>query len=163
MAAESSFDVVSEFDRQELVNAIDQVRREIATRYDFKGSRATLELAKDDITLVADDEYRARAIRDLIESKAVRRGLSLKIFDWGTLESASGGTLRQRIGLRRGLTSEQAKELSAQVRKQFPKTKPVIQGDALRVSAKSKDELQAVINFLRELDYPVALQFVNYR
>lgn len=163
MAAESSFDVVSEFDRQELVNAIDQVRREITTRYDFKGSRATLELAKDDITLIADDEYRARAIRDLIESKAVRRGLSLKVFDWGTLESASGGTLRQRIGLKQGLTSEQAKELSAQIRKQFPKTKPNIQGDALRVVAKSKDELQAVINFLRELDYPVALQFVNYR
>ena len=163
MPAESSFDVVSEFDRQELVNAIDQVRREIMTRYDFKGSRATLELGKDEITVIADDDYRARAIRDLLESKAVRRGLSLKIFDWGTLEAAAGGTLRQRITLRRGLTSEQAKELSAQIRKHFPKTKPVIQGDALRVSAKSKDELQSVIGFLRDLDYPVALQFVNYR
>ncbi len=163
MAGDSSFDVVSDFDRQELVNAIDQVRREIGTRFDFKGSRATLELGKDEITLLADDEYRARAIRDLMESKAVRRGLSLKIFDWGRLEEAGGGMLRQRIGLRRGLTTEQAKELSAKIRKEFPKTKPAIQGDAVRVSAKSRDELQAVIAFLRELDYPVALQFENYR
>ncbi len=163
MAAESSFDVVSDFDRQELVNAIDQVRREIATRYDFKGSRSSVELGKDEITVIADDEYRARAIRDLLESKAIRRGLSLKIFDWGGLDPASGGTLRQRIGLRRGLTSEQAKELSGKIRKQFPKVKPVIQGDSLRVSAKSKDELQAVIAFLRELDYAVPLQYENYR
>ena len=163
MAADSTFDVVSDFDRQELVNALDQVRREIATRFDFKGSRSTLELGKEEIVVVADDEYRARAIRDLLESKAVRRGLSLKIFDWGSLDPASGGTLRQRIGLRRGLTSEQAKELSARIRKEFPKVKPTIQGDSLRVSAKSKDELQAVIRHLRELDYPVPLQFENYR
>ena len=163
MAAESSFDVVSDFDQQELVNAIDQVRREIATRFDFKGSTSSLELGKAEITLLADDEYRARAVRDLLESKAVRRGLSLKIFDWGRLESASGGTVRQQIGLRRGLTSEQAKELAREVRTNFPKTKPQIQGDALRVSAKSKDELQAVIAHLRGLDYPVALQFENYR
>ena len=163
MAGEASFDIVSDFDRQELVNAVDQVRREIATRYDFKGSRSTVEIGKEELTVIADDEYRARAIRDLVESKAVRRGLSLKIFDWGRLDPAAGGTFRQRIGLRRGLTSEQAKELSALVRKQFPKTKPQIQGDAVRVSAKSKDELQAVIGYLRELDYPVPLQFANYR
>jgi cyclic-di-GMP-binding protein len=163
MAAESSFDVVSEFDQQELVNALDQTRREIATRFDFKGSRSTLELGKDEITLIADDEFRAKAVRDLVESKAVRRGLSLKVFDWGKPEPAAGGTLRQRIGLKRGLTSEQAKEISKMVRERFPKVKPVIQGDAVRVSAKSKDELQAVIGHLRGLDYPVALQFTNYR
>jgi cyclic-di-GMP-binding protein len=163
VAAESSFDVVSDFDQQELVNAIDQVRREIATRFDFKGSKSSLELGKTEITLLSDDEYRAGAVRDLLESKAVRRGLSLKIFDWGRLEPAAGGTVRQHIGLRRGLSSEQAKELAREVRTNFPKTKPQIQGDALRVSAKSKDELQAVIAHLRALDYPVALQFENYR
>jgi uncharacterized protein YajQ (UPF0234 family) len=163
VAAESSFDIVSDFDQQELVNAIDQVRREIATRFDFKGSRSRLELGKAEITLLADDEYRARAVRDLLESKAVRRGLSLKIFDWGRLEPAAGGTVRQHIALRRGLSSEQAKELAREVRTNFPKTKPQIQGDAVRVSAKSKDELQAVIAHLRALDYPVALQFENYR
>lgn len=163
MAGESSFDVVSDFEQQELVNALDQVRREIATRYDFKGSKASLELGKDAITLTADDEYRAGAVKDLLASKAVRRGLSLKIFTWGRIEPASGGTVRQQVGLRRGLSSEQAKEIVKIVRDGFPKVKPVIQGDAVRVSAKSKDELQAVIAHLRGLDYPVALQFENYR
>ena len=163
MAADSSFDVVSDFDQQELVNALDQARREIATRYDFKGSKVGFELGKDSISLTADDEYRATAAKDLLESKAVRRGLSLKIFEWGRVEPASGGTVRQEIKLRRGLTSEQAKELSKRIRENFPKTKPVIQGDAVRVSAKSRDELQAVIADLKSIDYPVALQFINYR
>ena len=163
MAADSSFDVVSDFDQQELVNALDQARREIATRYDFKGSKVAYELGKDAIVLTADDEYRAGAAKDLLESKTVRRNLSLKIFEWGKVEPAGGGTVRQEIKLKRGLSSEQAKELSKRIRDQFPKTKPTIQGDAVRVSAKSKDELQAVISDLRALDYPVALQFQNYR
>ena len=163
MAADSSFDVVSDFDQQELVNALDQARREIATRYDFKNSKVAFELGRDTLTLTADDEYRAGAAKDLLESKAVRRGLSLKVFEWGRLEPASGGTVRQEIRLKRGLTSDQAKELAKRIREQFPKAKPVIQGDAVRVSAKSKDELQAIIADLRALDYPVALQFTNYR
>ncbi len=163
MASDSSVDLVSDFDQQELVNALDQARREIATRYDFKGSKVAFELGKDAITLTADDEYRASAAKDLLETKAVRRNLSLKIFEWGKPEPASGGTVRQHIGLKRGLTSDQAKELSKRIRDGFPKVKPVIQGDAVRVSAKSKDELQAVIADLRALDYPVALQFTNYR
>lgn len=161
--ADSSFDVVSDFDQQELVNALDQVRREVGTRYDFKGARISLELGKDEIILLADDEFRAGSVKDLVQTKAVRRGLSLKIFDWGKLEPAAGGTVRQRIGLHRGLTSEQAKEISKMVRDRFPKVKPVIQGDTVRVSSKSKDDLQGVITHLRELDYPVALQFTNYR
>ena len=163
MAGESSFDVVSDFDQQELVNALDQVRREVATRFDFKGSRVSIELGKGEIVLTADDEFRATAVKDLIQSKAVRRGLSLKVFDWGRPVPAAGGAVRQRIGLVRGLTSDQAKELAKAVRDRFPKAKPVIQGDSLRVSGKSKDELQAVIAHLRGLDYPVALQFINYR
>ena len=161
--ADSSFDVVSDFDQQELVNALDQVRREVATRYDFKGSRVTLELGKAEITLHADDEFRAASVKDLLQSKAVRRGLSLKVFDWGRLEPAGGGLVRQRIGLQRGLSSEQAKEISKMVRDRFPKVKPTIQGDAVRVIGKSKDELQDVIAHLRGLDYAVALQFINYR
>jgi uncharacterized protein YajQ (UPF0234 family) len=161
--ADSTFDLVSDFDQQELVNALDQVRREVATRYDFKGSRVSLELGKSSITLLADDEYRAAAVKDLLETKAVRRGLSLKVFDWGRPEPAAGGTVRQEIALRRGLTTEQAKELSKLIRERFPKVKPSIQGDAVRVAGKSRDELQAVIAALRELDYPVALQFQNYR
>ncbi|MGI8828620.1 MAG: YajQ family cyclic di-GMP-binding protein [Candidatus Limnocylindria bacterium] len=163
MAADSSFDLVSDFDQQELVNALDQARREIATRYDFKASKVAFELGKDAITLTADDDYRAGAAKDLLESKAIRRGLSLKIFDWGKIEPAGGSTVRQEITLKRGLTSEQAKELSKHIREAFPKTKPSIQGDAVRVSAKSKDELQSVITDLKALDYPVVLQFTNYR
>ncbi len=161
--ADSSFDVVSEFDQQELVNALDQVRREVGTRFDFKGARVSLELGKDEIILLADDDFRAGSVKDLVQTKAVRRGLSLKVFDWGKLEPAAGGTVRQRIALHRGLTSEQAKEISKMVRDRFPKVKPVIQGDTVRVSSKSKDDLQGVITHLRELDYPVALQFTNYR
>jgi uncharacterized protein YajQ (UPF0234 family) len=161
--ADSSFDVVSDFNQQELVNALDQVRREVATRYDFKGARISLELGKTEVVLQADDEYRAGAVKDLLQSKAVRRGLSLKVFDWGKLEPAGGGTVRQHIGLKRGLSSEQAKEISKIIRDQFPKVKPSIQGDAVRVSGKSKDDLQAVIGHLRGMDYAVALQFENYR
>jgi hypothetical protein len=161
--ADSSFDVVSDFDQQELVNALDQVRREVATRYDFKGSKVALELGKTEITLHADDEFRAGSVKDLLLTKAVRRGLSLKVFDFGKLEPAAGGTVRQRIGLQRGLSSEQAKEISKMIRDHFPKVKPTIQGDAVRVIGKSKDELQAVIVHLRGLDYAVALQFINYR
>ena len=163
MSGEVSFDVVSEFDAQELRNALDQVRRETIQRYDFRGATVDLQQGKDELVLVTDDEFRASSVKDLIQSKAVRRGLSLKVFDWGKLEPAAGGTVRQRIGLHRGLTSEQAKEIAKLVREQFPKVKPAIQGDAVRVSGKSKDELQGVINHLRGLDYPVALQFINYR
>lgn len=160
---DSSFDLVSDFDQQELVNALDQVRREIATRYDFKGSKAALELAKDELILTADDEYRAAAVKDLVQTKAVRRGLSLKIFEWGKIEPAAGGTVRQHVALKRGLGPEQAKQLSKLIREQFPKVKPSIQGDAVRVSAKSRDELQSVIGHLRGIEYPVELQFINYR
>src|SRR2546428_3670678 len=163
MAGEVSFDVVSEFDEQELRNALDQVRREVQQRYDFKGATVDLEQTKDELTLLTDDEFRANAVKELIESKAVRRGLSLKIFDWGKVEPAGGNKVRQHIVLRRGLNDELAKKLSRLIREEFPKVKPQIQGDAVRVSGKSKDDLQRVIARLRELDEPVPLQFQNYR
>jgi uncharacterized protein YajQ (UPF0234 family) len=165
MAGDVSFDVVSDFDRQELVNALDQARREILTRYDFKGSKAEMELGKEEIVLRADSETRARAMRDLLESKAIRRGLSLKIFDWGEIEEAGGNTVRQTIGLRRGLPDDLAKKITKLIRDDYPKVKSQIQGDAIRVSGKSKDELQKVISRLREESegYPVPLQFQNYR
>ena len=163
MAGDVSFDVVSEFDTQELRNALDQVRREVAQRYDFKGAHVDLAQGSDEITLVTDDEFRAKAVRDMIESKAVRRDLSLKIFDWGAIEAAGGNRVRQVIGLRRGLPEELAKKLSRLIRDEFPKVKSQIQGDAVRVSGKSKDELQRVITRLRGLDEIVPLQFQNYR
>ena len=163
MAGEVSFDVVSEFDVQELRNALDQVRREVAQRYDFKGATFELEQTATELTLLTDDDFRASAIKDLIESKAVRRGLSLKIFDWGKVEPSGGNKVRQKIALRRGLPEELGKRLARQIREEFPKVKSQIQGDALRVSGKSKDDLQRVITRFRELDEVVPLQFQNYR
>ena len=127
---EISFDVVSEFDEQELRNALDQVRREVGQRYDFKGATVELEQTKDEITIVTDDEFRAKAIRDLIESKAVRRNLSLKIFDWGKVEPAGGNKVRQKIGLRRGLSTSSPRRSRKLIRDEFPKVKSQIQGDA---------------------------------
>jgi uncharacterized protein YajQ (UPF0234 family) len=163
MASDASFDVVSDFDEQELRNALDQVRREVSQRYDFKGVTVDLTQNKTDLVLVTDDEYRASAVKDLIESKAIRRDLSLKIFDWGKVEPAGGNKVRQEIKLRRGLTDDVAKRITKLIRDEFPKVKSQIQGDAVRVSGKSKDELQKVITRLRELDEPVPLQFQNYR
>ena len=163
MAGESSFDVVSDFDEQELRNALDQVRREVQQRYDFKGVTVDLTQGKTELTLVTDDEHRAAAVRDLIESKAIKRNLSLKIFEWGKIEPSGGSKVRQEIGLRRGLPDELARRLTKLIRDEFPKVKSQIQGDAIRVSGKSKDDLQKVIARLRELDEPVPLQFQNYR
>ena len=163
MAGEISFDLVSDFDEQELRNALDQVRREVQQRYDFKGAHVDLAQEKDKLVLVTDSDMRARAIRDLIESKAVRRNLSLKIFDWGEVLPAGGNKVRQEITLRRGLPEDLARKLVKQIREEFPKVQPRIQGDAIRIAAKSKDELQKVIVRLRELDEAVPLQFENYR
>ena len=164
MAGDVSFDVVSDFDEQELRNALDQVRREVQQRFDFKGVTVDLTQAKDELILITNDEYRASALKDLIESKAIRRGLSLKIFDWGKVEEAGGNKVRQRIGLRRGLSDEVAKRITRLIREEFPKVKSQIQGDAVRVSGKSRDDLQRVIARLRDLeDLPVPLQFENYR
>jgi cyclic-di-GMP-binding protein len=163
MAGEISFDVVSDFDEQELRNALDQVRREVQQRYDFKGAHVDLVQEKTRLVLVTDSDMRARAVKDLIESKAVRRNLSLKIFDWGEVLPAGGNKVRQEITLRRGLPDDLARKLVKLIRDEFPKVQPRVQGDAIRVAGKSRDELQKVIVRLRELDEDVPLQFENYR
>ena len=163
MSGDVSFDVVSDFDEQELRNALDQARREILQRYDLKNAHIDIQHDKGELVLVTDDEYHAGVVKDLSESKAIRRNLSLKIFDWGKVEPAGGNKVRQVIGLRRGLGEDVAKRISKLIRDEFPKCKAQIQGDAVRVSGKSKDELQRVIARLKELDEPVPLQFENYR
>ena len=163
MAGEVSFDIVSDFDEMELRNALDQVRREVQQRYDFKGAHVDLVQEKDRIVLVTDSDMRAKAIRDLIESKAIRRNLSLKIFGWGDIAPAGGNKVRQEIALQRGLPEDLARKLVKQIRDEFPKVQPRIQGDAIRVAGKSKDELQRVIGWIRERDEAVPLQTENYR
>ena len=163
MAGEVSFDIVSDFDEMELRNALDQVRREVQQRYDFKGAHVDLVQEKDRIVLVTDSDMRAKAIRDLIESKAIRRNLSLKIFQWGDIVPSGGNKVRQEIVLQRGLPEDLARKLVKQIRDEFPKVQPRIQGDAIRVAGKSKDELQRVIGWIRERDEAVPLQTENYR
>ncbi|NJN18281.1 MAG: YajQ family cyclic di-GMP-binding protein [Oscillochloris sp.] len=165
MPAENSFDIVSDFDRQELVNAIDQARREIQTRYDLKDTKTELDLGETELVVTTDSELSLSSVRDMVQTKVLRRKLSLKIFDFGKVENVSGGRVRQVAALRQGIDTEQGKQIAKMIRDQFPKVQPRIQGDAVRVASKSRDELQAVIAFLREreesIDLP--LQFTNYR
>jgi Uncharacterized protein conserved in bacteria len=163
MASTFSFDIVSDFDRQELVNAIDQTMREVQSRYDLKDTNTTLELGESAITVNTDSEFTLQAVHTILQTKAAKRNLSLKIFDYGKIESASGNRVRQEIKLQKGISAELGKQISKLIRDEFKKVQASIQGDAVRVSAKSKDELQAVIQRLRQEDYPVALQFTNYR
>jgi cyclic-di-GMP-binding protein len=163
MAAQSSFDIVSKFDQQELRNAVDQTMREVRTRYDLKDSRTEIEQEDSQLIISTDSEMSLRSIHDVLESKVLRRNLSLKILDYQEPENASGGRVRQTVKLRQGINEDLAKEISKRIRTEFKKVTPQIQGDMVRVTAKSRDDLQAVIQALRESDYPVALQFVNYR
>ena len=160
-----SFDVVSDFDRQEVVNALDQAQREVRTRYDLKDSKTEMDLEGNKITITSDSEGHLASIKDVIQSKAVKRGLSLKVFKFGNVETAPNARYRQVVDLQKGLNEDLAKSLAKEIRTTFPKVQPQIQGDAVRVMAKSKDDLQRVIQHLRakEDELPVALQFINYR
>jgi uncharacterized protein YajQ (UPF0234 family) len=163
MAQDYSFDVVSQFDRQELVNAINQAQREITTRYDFKDSGATIELGPDAITLHGPSEFKLKSMIDVLQGKLVRRQLSLKILRPGPVEPAAKGTVRQTLHLQQGISDELARDLVKQIKQVSPKVQPRIQGDAIRVSSREKDLLQQVIQTLRGTDTPVPLQFINYR
>lgn len=163
MASTYSFDIVSDFEEQELINALDQTRREIASRYDLKNTDTELIFEKDTITVKTDSEFTLTAVADVLQSKAIKRNLSLKIFDYGKVESASGNRVTQTIKLRKGIEQEIAKKISKIIRDSFSKIQASIQGDSLRISAKSKDELQEVIQLVKSQDLPVPLQFTNYR
>jgi cyclic-di-GMP-binding protein len=160
-----SFDIVSSFDEQELKNAVDQTRRDVLARYDLKDTKTEIELTDKEITINTEADYSLEAVRDILETKLVRRHLSLKILDYQDDQDASGGRKRQVVKLRQGIPEDIAKQLSKRIRDEFKKVTPQIQGDSLRVHAKSKDDLQTVITALKaaEGDYPVALQFTNYR
>lgn len=163
MASTSSFDIVSDFDRQELVNAIDQTTREIKSRYDLKDTNTTVELGEQEIVINTESEFTLDAVLTLLQTKAAKRNLSLKIFEYGKIESASGSRVRQVIQLKRGISQELGKEITKLIRTDYKKVQASIQGDVVRVSSKSKDDLQVVIQRLRQEEWPVALQFTNYR
>ncbi|HZS14912.1 MAG TPA: YajQ family cyclic di-GMP-binding protein [Candidatus Dormibacteraeota bacterium] len=163
MAQDFSFDVVSDFDQQELVNALDQTRREIGTRYDFKGVTAEIEQEKDQLVLLTDSDMHLKAILDVLQSKMHKRGVDLKVLDPQKPEQAARGNVRQVVKLRRGISDDLARDLNKKIRGNNPKSQVRIEGDKLRVSSKSKDELQSVIAFLKGLELEVPLQFTNYR
>jgi cyclic-di-GMP-binding protein len=163
MASTFSFDVVSDFDRQELVNAVDQARREVTTRFDLKDTKTQIDLEEEQIVINTENEFVLGQVKDLLTTKAVRRNLSLKIFDFQKAEPAAGSRVRQVIKLKKGISQELAKQISKLIRDNFKNTQSQIQGDAVRVTSKSKDELQDIIAKLKSQDYPVALQFTNYR
>ena len=166
MAKECSFDIVSEYNKQELVNAIDQVKRELTTRFDLKDSNSQVDLDADkSVTITTNDEMKLKNIVDILQSKLVKRNLNLKILDAQTPENALGGNVRQVFNLKKGLTQELAKKIVSDIKATKLKVQASIQGEQVRVSGKDKDDLQAVIQMLRKNDdkYDYPLQFTNYR
>jgi uncharacterized protein YajQ (UPF0234 family) len=163
MADTFSFDCVSDFDRQELVNAVDQVRREVAQRYDLKDSATTIDLEEGALVITTASDMTLQAVEDVLRQKATKRDLSLKIFDFETPEPVGGNRVKQVVKLRKGLSQELAKKLSKTVRDQLKKVTVAIQGESLRVTGKSKDDLQAAIQLLKAQDVEVPLQFENFR
>ena len=163
MAKDCSFDVVSEVDMQEVDNAVNQAKKEIGTRYDFRGSKTEISLDGDTIKIIGDDEYKLNAIIDVLKGKMVKRNVAVKNLDFGKVEPAAGATVRQVITIKKGITKENAKEVVKAIKNMKLKVQASIQEDQVRVSGKDKDDLQAVIQMLKQLDVPVELQFVNFR
>ncbi|MEX0602836.1 MAG: YajQ family cyclic di-GMP-binding protein [Bacteroidota bacterium] len=165
MAQAYSFDIVSQVDLQEVDNALNQARKEIGQRYDFKDSKTTIEFSVKEklLTVVSDNDYRLTSTIDILQSKLIKRGVSIKALEYGKVEPASGGTVRQVITLRVGIDKENAKAVVKHIKDTKLKVQAQIMDDQVRVSGKDKDELQTAMKLLREADYPFPMQFVNYR
>jgi len=166
MASDYSFDVTCEYDGQEMLNAVDQAKREISNRFDFKGVLADIDYSEKEhsLTIHTDSDYKLQAIIDILESKMVKRDLNLKILDKSSpVEMATGSTVRQKITLRSGLHQDDAKKLAKLIRDKYPKAKAMIQGEEIRVTSKSKDELQGVMQVLKSSELELPLQFGNFR
>ncbi|QQE80870.1 YajQ family cyclic di-GMP-binding protein [Alicyclobacillus sp. SO9] len=163
MPKDASFDVVSELDMQEVDNAVNQTAKEIQNRFDFKGSKSEVKLDDGQIVLVSDDEYKLSALYDVLQSKCVKRGVSLKALKPGKVEPASGGTVRQNVKLQQGIGQDEAKQIVKLIKNTKLKVQASIQGEQVRVSGKSRDDLQSVIQTLKGADLDTPLQFTNYR
>ena len=158
-----SFDVVSQVDRQEVDNAVNHTRKEVGQRYDLKNAGTEIELEKDEIRVVSEDEYKVKAVVDVLQSKMVRRGISLKAFVYGVIEPAAGGRAKQTMTVQQGIDIDRAREIVRVIKDAKLKVQAQIQGDQVRVSGKKRDDLQGVIQMLKEHDFKLPLQFVNYR
>lgn len=163
MAKNCSFDVVSIVDLQEVDNAVNQTEREISQRYDFKNSKSTISLEGEDIKIIADDDYKLSAVIDILQSKIIKRGIELSALDYGKAEAASGGTVRQIIKIKQGISKEIGKDVVAAIKNSKLKVQAQIMDDQVRVTGKNKDDLQEVIQLLKEGDFGQPLQFNNFR
>ena len=165
MADQFSFDVVSEVDMQEVKNALDQTIKEIRQRFDFKGSKSdlTLKEKEKELVVISDDEYKLKAVLEIFKAKCVKRQISLKALNYGKVDQALGGTVRQAIAIQSGIVVEKAKAIVKEIKEKKFKAQAQIQGEQVRVQSKNKDELQTVIAFLKQQDFGIDLQFVNYR
>lgn len=161
--ADSSFDIVSSVDLQEVKNAIAQATKEILTRFDLKASGSSIELAGEEILLASSDEFKLKAVREILEGRLVKRAVPLKALSFGEVDQALGGTVRQRVSLQKGIPTEKAREIVKIVKGTKLKVQTAIQGDQLRVSGKNKDDLQSVMRVLRETDLGIDMQFTNRR
>lgn len=158
-----SFDIVSQIDMQEVDNAVNQTVKEITQRYDFKNSKSEVSLEKDSIRILADDDFRLKAIIDILQSKCIKRGVSLKALKYGSVESASGGLVRQAVTLQQGISKEKGKEIIAAIKETKLKVQGQIQEDQVRVTGKNIDDLQEIIKILKGKDLGVEMQFINFR
>lgn len=164
MAQQNSFDITSQIDHAEVVNAINQALKEVQTRFDFKGSKSNIEVeGKEAIILTSDDEYKLQSLNDILQTKLVKRGIPLKGLTYEKIEAALGGTVRQRITLQQGIPQEKAKEIVKFIKDTKVKVQASIQGDLVRVSGRDRDTLQDVIAALRKQDFGIDMQFTNYR
>lgn len=163
MSSECSFDIVSKLDMQELNNAINQAEKEIDTRFDFKNSKSSIKLEKEELVIISDDEFKLQNVIDIMHSKMAKRGISLKNLEFSKIEPASSGTVRQKVKLKQGIDQDNAKKINVLIRDSKLKVKSQIQGDQIRVTGKSKDDLQSVIQLLRKADLPLELQFTNMK
>ena len=165
MADNFSFDIVSKVDMQDVDNALNQSRKEIIQRYDFKGSKTSIEFKQKEfqIVLLSDDDFKMKAVVDILQSKFVKRNVPLKAMTYSAIEPASGGTVRQIITLQNGIDKEHAKSITKMIKESKLKVQAQIMDDQIRVTGKSKDDLQSVMNLIRQADLPFAVQFVNYR
>ena len=163
MAQQNSFDIVSQVDRSEINNALNQTMKEVRQRFDFKGSRAEVVMEADELILTAEDETKLRNMNDILQQKLVRRSVPLKAFSYGKIESALGGTVRQRAAIQQGIPAEKAREIVKFIKDTKVKVQAAIQGDVVRVTGRDRDTLQDVIARLKEKDFNINMQFTNYR
>jgi len=163
MAKDNSFDIVSKTDFAEVENALNQTRKEVRQRFDFKGSKATVVTQEKDLVLTAEDDTKLRNLNDMLQSKLVRRGVSLKALNYEPQETAAGGTLRQVVKIQDGIPQDSAKEIVKYIKKLKIKVQAFIQGDNVRVSGKKRDDLQSVMAELKKKDFGIDMKFDNYR